>query len=109
MFTGAAKAWHIHHHQIDWWYVGVGTLKVALYDTRPDSPTHGQLVEFLMGDNLPAQVVRIPPAWPTVAKQSGPRAPLYITSSTYDPTDEGRIPHDSPEIGYDWTALPPIK
>ena len=34
---------------------------------------------------------------------------LYITSSVYDPDDEGRIPHDDPSIGYDWTAGPPIK
>jgi len=31
-----------------------------------------------------------------------------VTSSVYDPEDEGRIPHDDPTIGYDWTA-PVIK
>jgi dTDP-4-dehydrorhamnose 3,5-epimerase len=34
---------------------------------------------------------------------------LYVTSNTYSPEDEGRIPHDDPGIGYDWTAGPPIK
>jgi dTDP-4-dehydrorhamnose 3,5-epimerase-like enzyme len=34
---------------------------------------------------------------------------FYITSHTYDPADEERIPHDDPEIGYDWTAMPAIK
>ena len=62
MHTGTAKAWHVHQRQIDWWYVGLGTLKVALYDTRPDSPTHGKLMEFFMGDHHPARVVR-DPAW----------------------------------------------
>jgi len=110
MFAGAAKAWHVHHRQIDWWYVGLGTLKVALFDTRSGSPTYGQLVELLMGDNFPAQVVRIPPGVAHGCKAiGGPVHLFYITSSTYDPTDEGRIPHDSPEIGYEWTALPPIK
>jgi len=110
MFTGTAKAWHIHHRQVDWWYVGVGTLKVALYDTRPGSPTHGQLDQFLMGDNLQAQVIRIPPGVAHGCKAiSGPVHLFYITSNTYDPADEGRIPHDSSEIGYDWTALPQIK
>jgi len=33
---------------------------------------------------------------------------LYVTSNTYDPDEEGRIPHDDPTIGYDWTATPPI-
>jgi len=33
---------------------------------------------------------------------------FYITSNTYDPSDEGRIPHDDPIIGYDWLAGPAI-
>jgi dTDP-4-dehydrorhamnose 3,5-epimerase len=36
----------------------------------------------------------------------------YVAAGTikaeYDGTDEGRIPHDDPEIGYDWTAGPEI-
>ena len=34
MHSGVVKAWHVHPKQIDWWYVPVGDLKVALYDTR---------------------------------------------------------------------------
>ena len=34
---------------------------------------------------------------------------FYITSHIYDPGDEGRIPHDDPSIGYDWTKGPEIK
>jgi dTDP-4-dehydrorhamnose 3,5-epimerase-like enzyme len=34
---------------------------------------------------------------------------LYVTSSVYDPADEGRIPHDDSSIGYDWTSGPAIK
>ncbi len=26
---GAAKAWHIHQKQIDWWYVAIGAIKAA--------------------------------------------------------------------------------
>ena len=48
-FQGVAKAWHVHQKQTDWWYVAVGTIKAALYDTRPDSPTHGETQELLMG------------------------------------------------------------
>jgi dTDP-4-dehydrorhamnose 3,5-epimerase-like enzyme len=28
---------------------------------------------------------------------------------TYDPAEEGRIAHDDPGIGYDWTKGPAIK
>jgi dTDP-4-dehydrorhamnose 3,5-epimerase len=110
MHPGTAKAWHIHQRQTDWWYVGLGTLKVALYDTRADSPTAGELMEFLMGDHQPAQVVRIPPGVAHGCKAlTGPTHLFYVTSHTYDPKDEGRIPHDDPEIDYDWESLPAIK
>jgi dTDP-4-dehydrorhamnose 3,5-epimerase len=59
MYPGATKAWHVHLKQTDWWYV-IGTLKVALYDTREGSPTKGQLMELLMGD-LHATCLKIPP------------------------------------------------
>src|ERR1700693_1296206 len=59
MYPGATKAWHIHHKQTDWWYV-IGTLKVALYDTREGSATKGELMDLLMGD-LHASCLKIPP------------------------------------------------
>ncbi len=107
MHAGTAKAWHIHRKQTDWWYV-IGTLKVALYDTRDGSPTKGELMEFLMGDGHPT-CVRIPPGVAHGCRALERSHVLYVTSSVYDPEDEGRIPHDDPSIGYDWTAGPPIK
>ncbi len=109
-YTGAAKAWHIHQRQVDWWYAAIGTIKVALYDTRSDSPTHGCLEELLLGETQPAQVLKIPPGVAHGYKVlQGPVHLFYITSNTYDPSDEGRIPHDDPTIGYDWTKGPVIK
>jgi dTDP-4-dehydrorhamnose 3,5-epimerase len=109
MHQGVAKAWHVHRRQTDWWYVGGGVLKVALYDTRPDSPTHGVLQELLMGDGQEAIVLKIPPGVAHGCKVLSAEAHLfYITSHTYDASDEGRIAHDDPSIGYDWTAGPKI-
>ncbi len=56
-----------------------------------------------MGDQQPARVLRVPPgvAHGCSAVQDLPL--FYITSHVYDPADEGRIAHDDPEIGYDWT------
>ena len=51
MHPGVAKAWHVHPTQIDWWYVPVGDLKVALYDTREGSATRGQLDELFLGEH----------------------------------------------------------
>ena len=54
MYPGSAKAWHHHREQTDWWYA-IGSLKVALYDLRPDSPTKGELVELFLGDHIHCQ------------------------------------------------------
>lgn len=110
MYPGVAKAWHVHQKQIDWWYVGAGVLKVALHDLREDSPTRGRTQELLLGDEQGAQVLKIPPGVAHGCRcLSGPAHLFYVTSRTYDPGDEGRIPHDDPAIGYDWTCLPEIK
>ena len=109
MHPGVIKAWHIHKQQIDWWYVPNGLLKVALHDTRPESPTHRQAMELLMGDNQPAQVLRIPPGVAHGCKcLSGPANLFYVTSRVYNTDDEGRIAHDDPALGYDWLKGPAI-
>ena len=107
MHPGTAKAWHIHRKQTDWWYV-IGTVKVALYDTREGSPTKGALMEFVMGDLHPS-CLKIPPGVAHGCRALERSHLLYMTSSVYDLEDEGRIAHDDPGIGYDWTAGPAIK
>lgn len=110
MYPGVVKAWHIHKVQVDWWYVAFGVLKVALYDTRPESPTYRETSDLFIGDNRLAVVLRIPPGVAHGCKViSGPVQLFYITSRVYDPADEGRIPYDDPGIGYDWLRSPEIK
>ena len=110
MNAGVIKAWHIHKKQTDWWYVGNGVLKVALYDAREGSPTWGETMELLMGDDHPVRVLLIPPGVAHGCKCiSGPSNLFYVTSCVYDPDDEGRIPYDDARIGYDWLRGPPIK
>jgi len=107
MYQGSAKAWHHHRRQTDYWYA-IGTLKVALYDLREDSPTKGELMEFFLGDRF-ERCVRIPPGVAHGCRALELSHLLYLTSGVYDPDDEGRIPHDDPGIGYDWTAPPKIQ
>jgi dTDP-4-dehydrorhamnose 3,5-epimerase len=110
MYAGVIKAWHIHPTQIDWWYVPLGNLKVVLFDKRPTSPTAGSLQTIFLGDNYPAQVIKIPAGVAHGCKAlSGMTHLFYVTSKTYDPKEEGRIAHDDKTIAYDWTAGPEIK
>ena len=109
MYQGVIKAWHIHPRQIDWWYVPIGALKVALHDRRKDSPTYGVTSELFLGDIYQAQVLKIPAGVAHGCRAlASPSHLLYVTSGVYDPAEEGRIRHDDPAIGYDWPAGPPI-
>ena len=107
MHPGTAKAWHHHREQTDWWYA-IGSLKVALYDLRPGSATSGELMELFMGDRFPV-CLKIPPGVAHGCRALELSHLLYVTSSVYNPADEGRIRHDDEKIGYDWTAWPEIK
>ena len=109
MYRDVIKAWHIHQKQIDWWYVPMGALKVVLHDLRPHSPTYKQTQEIFMGEQYGDKVLRIPAGVAHGCKVlSGEAHLFYITSNTYNPQDEGRIPHDDPSIGYDWLKRTPI-
>ena len=109
MYEGVIKAWHFHRKQTDWWYVSHGVLKVALHDLREDSPTFRVTQDFLMGEHQEPIVVAIPPGVAHGCKVvSGPAGLFYVTSSIYDPKDEGRLGHDDPLIGYDWLEAAPI-
>jgi dTDP-4-dehydrorhamnose 3,5-epimerase len=43
---GMIKGWHVHYLHDDRIFVSQGTLKVVLYDQRPDSPTYGMVNEI---------------------------------------------------------------
>ncbi len=110
MYPGVIKAWHIHKTQTDWWYVVFGRLRVVLHDLRELSQTKGVTQVFHLGDDLPPTVLKIPPGVAHGCKVMGETAAhlFYVTSKVYDPSEEGRLAHNDPSIGYDWLSVPPI-
>lgn len=102
------KAWHFHHKQVDWWYVPMGVAHVALIDNREESPTFSEKLEFLMGDpdedpRASTVIVRIPQGVLHGCRVLSDTAHLfYITSETYDPQDEGRLPFNHPDVPHHW-------
>lgn len=111
MYPGVVKAWHIHRTQIDWWYVPLGMLRVALHDLRDGSPTRGVTQEVYLGEDISPAVLKIPAGVAHGCRVIGetPAHLFYVTSHIYTPEEEGRIPYDDPDIGYDWLSGPPIK
>ena len=50
-WPGAVKAWHVHKTMILNYAVIVGRVKLVLYDSRKDSPTHEKIMELFIGDD----------------------------------------------------------
>jgi dTDP-4-dehydrorhamnose 3,5-epimerase len=105
-YPGVVKAWHYHKKQTDNFYVIKGTVKVALYDQRKDSPTCGTVNQTYLGEHCPG-LLRIPPGvmhgWMCVGQTEA--YIVNITSEVYDyeePDEHRTDPHEN-DIPYDWT------
>jgi dTDP-4-dehydrorhamnose 3,5-epimerase len=102
-YPGTIKAFHYHLEQTDYWVPAQGMLQVALVDLRPESPTRGAKNTLYTGSLRPWQI-RIPPGVAHGYKVigSGIAMLVYATDRFYNPSDEGRLPWNDPDIGYDW-------
>lgn len=108
MQKNVVKAWHYHHIQFDWWYIGEGLVETVLYDNRPESPTYQSklVIQMGSGQNIEeglAITVKIPPGVLHGLKVLSESAELfYITSEIYNPNEEGRFPYNAPEVPHEW-------
>ncbi len=102
-YPATVKAFHFHAFQTDVWVPCQGMLQAALCDLRDGSPTFGRRNTLYIGALRPWQVL-IPPGVAHGYKVIGDTSAMlvYLTDRHYDPSDEGRLPHDSPAIAYDW-------
>lgn len=104
-YPGVVKAWHYHKKQTDHFYVLKGMVKIALYDQRKDSPTHGMINELYLGQHCPG-LVRIPPGvqhgWMCVSQAEAYIVNVVSEMYNYDEPDEFRAdPHEN-DIPYRW-------
>lgn len=106
-YPGVVKGWHYHRLQTDHFTCVKGMAKVVLYDGREDSPTHGLVNEFFIGEHNPL-VVKIPPyvyhGFTCVGEMEAMIVNLTTEPYRYDDPDEYRVPPHSNEIPYDWTC-----
>lgn len=106
-YPGTIKGFHFHERQDDLWYVATGRALIVLYDLRPDSPTYKQTETHLAGEN-DYKLVVIPTGVAHGYKviSDTPVIMFYHTTESYDPKnpDEKRIPHNDPNINFDWNS-----
>lgn len=104
-YPGVVKAWHKHKKQTDNVVCVRGMIKLVLYDSREDSPTHKEINEFYLGIHNPI-LVQIPPeifhGWMCVSEEEA--VIINTPTEVYDQAnpDEQRIDPHQNDIPYDW-------
>ena len=105
VYPGVVKGWHYHKVQTDTFTVLRGMVKLVIYDGRENSPTHGEVNEFFIGEHNPL-LVQIPPMLCHGFKGIGPNEAIVLNCPTEpyhrEAPDEHRLDAHTKEIPYDW-------
>lgn len=103
-WPGVVKGWHIHQRMTVNNAVMVGHAKLVLYDGRPASPTHGEIMELFIGEDNYC-LVQIPPGIANGYKAYGDKLVIMANCATepHDPTEISYIDAVDNDIPYDWS------
>lgn len=99
----AISAWHQHRHRWDFLFVVGGHFRIALYDPREGSPTHGQVDVFHLSPARPMLLAVPPWVWHGVQNLSNDVSAfvnMFDRPYAYDDPDEWRLPADTPDIPF---------
>lgn len=103
--AGTLRGLHYHHHQVDYWYVTRGRLRVGLFDLRAASPSYQAVETVEMGDQNPIGLY-IPSGVAHGFLALSDVTLTYIVDNYYDGADELGVAWNDPDIGLDWGVEP---
>ncbi len=105
--AGVLRGLHYHFHQVDYWFVVRGTIRVGLADLRRRSPTENasQVVE-IGDDNLMG--VFIPPGVAHGFYALTDATLTYLVDNYYDGADELGVAWDDPTLAVPWDVNDPL-
>jgi dTDP-4-dehydrorhamnose 3,5-epimerase len=105
IIPGAVKAWHLHEKMTINYAVPQGSIKLALFDDRADSPTRGQINEIVLGSSN-YQLVTIPPKIWNGFIGTGDQVSIVANCATipHDPNEIHRLDPHTTEVPYVWDA-----
>ena len=103
VYPGVVKGWHKHGLMTLNYACVQGRIQLVLYDDREDSPTHGELMELLLGPDA-YQLVQIPPNVWNGFKGLGTETSIVANcaSHPHDLSHSVRIPPTGDTIPFDW-------
>ncbi|MCO5199752.1 MAG: dTDP-4-dehydrorhamnose 3,5-epimerase [Anaerolineae bacterium] len=105
--AGVLRGLHYHFHQVDYWFVPKGTIRAALFDMRPSSPTFMATQTVDMGEAnerglfIPIGVAH---GFATLADATL----VYVVDNYFDGRDEYGIAWNDPALGIDWELTEPV-
>ena len=104
VYPGVVKAWHLHRDMTINYAVPLGTIRLAMYDERVDSPTRGRVMELFVGDSNYC-LVTVPPGVWNGFKGVGTSMALVANCATtpHDPAEITRLDPFANHIPYDWS------
>jgi dTDP-4-dehydrorhamnose 3,5-epimerase len=106
--AGVLRGLHYHHHQVDYWYVPRGVVRMGLADLRPASPTYRatQTLE-IGGDNNMGVFIPTGVAHGFVALTDATLT--YVVNQYYDGgKDENGVAWNDPDLAVPWGFDTPI-
>jgi dTDP-4-dehydrorhamnose 3,5-epimerase len=92
---------HYHHHQVDYWMVLRGHIRVGLVDLRPASSTYRQAQTLEMGEEKPVGLL-IPVGVAHGFLTLTDATLLYMVDNYYDGNDENGVAWDDPVLALEW-------
>ena len=104
ILSGKVKAWKRHKKQTQNLAVPLNNIRLVIYDNRPSSSTHGNIVEYKLGRPDHYRLVHIPPMlWYGFQALGGETALIVnCADQPHDPNDTESLSSDSNEIPYQW-------
>jgi dTDP-4-dehydrorhamnose 3,5-epimerase len=105
--AGVLRGLHYHLHQVDYWLLLAGKMRVGLADLRPDSRTYKAGATIEVDANNPTGVF-IPVGVAHGMYALTDITLMYVVNQYYDGgTDERGVAWDDPDLGVAWNADEP--
>ncbi|GJL60843.1 MAG: spore coat polysaccharide biosynthesis protein SpsL [Nitrospirales bacterium] len=99
----AVSAWHMHENRTDYISVIDGSIRIVVYDGRPNSPT-AEKVSIIHSSNMHPTVVTLPPGVWHGFENLDQKVTSIINYANkaydYKNPDEWRLPWDTEKIPY---------
>jgi dTDP-4-dehydrorhamnose 3,5-epimerase len=105
--AGVLRGLHYHHHQIDYWQLITGKIRVGLADLRPSSPTYGQ-TETIDIDAATPTGLYIPVGVAHGYYAQTAAILYYLVDNYYDGSDELGVAWNDPTLAIPWGVDTPL-